>query len=129
QPKRLMVHIPDIVAELVLPRQGIAAVNLSPAGKARPHLVAAGLLGVVERQILHQQRARADQAHVALEDVPELRQLVEAGRTQKAAERRKALGIGKKLPGGADRIRHGTELDQIERDAPKTGTLLDVENR
>jgi len=39
--------------------------------------MAAGLLGAVERKVLHQERPRTDETHVAVDDVPQRRQLVE----------------------------------------------------
>ena len=72
-----MVDIPDVIGELLLPAQGIAAVDLGPAGDARLHLHASRLEGVVERQVTHQQGPRADDAHVAAQHVDELGELVD----------------------------------------------------
>ncbi len=43
-----------------------------------PDLVPARLLGGVPRQVRHHQGSRSDEAHVALDDVPQLGQLVQA---------------------------------------------------
>lgn len=50
--KSAVVDIPDVQAELVLPRKGVAAVHLSPAGDAWTDFVAARLLGRVARKVL-----------------------------------------------------------------------------
>jgi len=50
--KSAVVDIPDVQAELVLPRKGVAAVHLSPARYAGPDFVAARLLGRVARKVL-----------------------------------------------------------------------------
>ena len=43
--KRAVVDVPDVETELLLPRKGVAAVHLRPAGDAGPDLVATRLLG------------------------------------------------------------------------------------
>ena len=43
--KRAVVDVPDVEAEFFIPRKGIAAVDLRPAGDAGPDLVATRLLG------------------------------------------------------------------------------------
>ena len=50
--------------------------------------------GRVALQVLHEQRPRPDQAHVAPEHVPQRRQLVEAGASAASAERRQPLPVG-----------------------------------
>ena len=47
--KRAVVDVPDIETELLLPRKGVAAVYLRPAGDAGPDLVAACLLRRIAR--------------------------------------------------------------------------------
>jgi len=71
-----MIDIPDVESEFFLPVNGVAAVDLGPACQAWANLVAPRLLRGVKREILHQQRARADQAHFALEDVPQFGQFI-----------------------------------------------------
>lgn len=82
QPKAEIVGVPNIAGELFVPRKRVAPVDLRPAGNARFHFVAAVLKFVVKRQILHQKRAGADQAHLAFEDVPQFRQFVQTGGAQ-----------------------------------------------
>src|SRR4029077_14952602 len=78
EPERLVLHVPDVELEAPLPRERVAAVELRPPGDPGAHVVAAGLLPGIARQILHQQRPRADQAHVAPDHVDETRLLVDA---------------------------------------------------
>ena len=87
---------------------------------------------------------RADQAHVAAQDIPELREFVEAETTQEAPDRRHArvvaelvaalpLGAGLGMPRqvlGKDRVSgadHGSELPHAERAAVAAETGLAVE--
>ena len=81
------------VLELLLPREGVADVDLRPAGDAGKHLVAARLTRRVPIQIVDEQRPRADQTHVTAHHVPELRQLIKTQCAQHAAERGEPLGI------------------------------------
>jgi len=48
KPEALMIDIPDIKTELLLPREGVAAVDLGQAAEARLHIVTTGLLGGIE---------------------------------------------------------------------------------
>src|SRR5690625_551067 len=82
EPERAVLHVPEVEGELLLPFQRIAAVDLRPAGDPRPHVMAAPLALTVEWQVLHQQWARPHEAHVAAQDVPELRQLVQRACTE-----------------------------------------------
>ncbi len=96
--ERPVVHVPDVHLEALVPRDGVSAVDLRPSGDSRADLVPASLLGIVARQVLHEQRPRPHDAHLAEKDVDELGQLVERGRAQDAAEAGEALGVG------ADRV-------------------------
>ena len=83
--ERLVAQVVELVLQLlhgVALVAGVAVLHLGPAGEAGPHEVAQ----VVERQLLAQLldvvrllRPGADHRQVALEDVDDLRQLVEVG--------------------------------------------------
>src|SRR5687767_4594043 len=60
EPEVLVVDVPDIEGEFLFPGNCVATVNLSPASEAWAHVVATGLFLVVERQVLNEERARAD---------------------------------------------------------------------
>jgi len=79
------------VPELFFPAERVSAIDLGPPGKAGPDIVAPHLLGIVEWQIMEEERPRPDQAHVAPKYVEQLGQLVEAGGAQPAAEFRQTL--------------------------------------
>ena len=81
-----VVDVPDVEREPLVPRRRVAPVHLCPAGDARPNLQAAGLPVAVAGEVLHRQRPRADEAHLAGHHVDERRQLVEARRPQESAE-------------------------------------------
>src|ERR1035437_5288914 len=69
QPKALVIYVPDVKFEFLLPTNGISSVYLRPAGEPGPDFVTPSLLWSVARQVLHQQRTRADQAHVAFQNI------------------------------------------------------------
>ena len=75
-------------------RQVVAAADLPQAREARRHRQAAALPRLVLPHFLDHGGPRADEAHVALEDVPELRQLVEARAAQPPADRRDPRVVG-----------------------------------
>ena len=74
--KGAVVDIPDVEAEFLFPRKGVAAVYLRPAGDAGTNLVAARLFGRIAWKVSHGERARADEGHFAGKDVQKLWQLV-----------------------------------------------------
>ena len=74
------VHFGAVVESAV-----VALGNLPEAGEAGTH-TPVDLVGIVDGDLFGQHRTRADQAHIAGEDVPQLRQLVERGDAQDAAD-------------------------------------------
>ena len=88
--------------------------HLRPAGKAGADIVAVVLLLTVKGQVLHQQRSRTYDAHLAPEDIPQLRQLVDAQRTQLLSEARQALPVRQQIAALVPRIAHAAELVELE---------------
>src|SRR4030067_2905308 len=88
-----MVDIPDIQVELVFPGQHVTAIDLRPPGYARQNFMAARLLRCVALQVLHQQWARTDQAHLTPQYIKQLRKFVQAGSPQESAPAGQALFI------------------------------------
>lgn len=72
------------------------------------------LLGVVTRQVFHQQWSRPDYGHVALEDVEEFGEFVEAGRAEELAVGVQAHVVGEQVPLRVTLVGHGAELDEPE---------------
>src|SRR4051812_6806605 len=72
----------------------VTRADLPQAGNARLHREPAPMPDVVFGNFLWQWRARSDEAHLAAQHVPELRQLVEAGPAQEPARTRQARIIG-----------------------------------
>src|ERR1700722_4779171 len=87
-----MLDVVEVVAQLlerIFNRAAVAIPDLSPAGHARlhrmPRLVQRNRLGQLpdeERTF----RTRSDEAHLAPQHVPELRQLVEPGEADETAD-------------------------------------------
>jgi hypothetical protein len=72
------------------------------------------LARAVPWQVLGQQRPRANEAHFTTEHIPELRQLVEAGLSEKPADWSQSPGVGQQASIGTGLRRHCPELIQYE---------------
>ncbi|MCK7518165.1 MAG: hypothetical protein MZV64_10795 [Ignavibacteriales bacterium] len=125
-------YIEEVVAELLPPRRLARQVDLGQAGQARPD----GVARLVARDrgqrhgpplpahflLVRPQGPGPDEAHVALEDVDELGQLVHGRGPQDAADLRHARVAGDGLDrparglGAGD---HGPELEGPEDAAPR----------
>src|SRR5919197_1688914 len=93
----------EVVRELLGHRGLVAAPDLCEAGQAGTHDETLPVGWQLGRELLEEaraNRARADEAHVAAEHVPELREFVELGRAQPPAE---AGGVRGRRPGGGAR--------------------------
>src|SRR5690606_6782408 len=108
----------ELLAELV-DRGGVLVLRLRPAGEAWLHGEPEGELRDLPLDpgdVLRALRARADDRHVAAEDVPELRQLVDAGLAHEAADAGDAGVVlrGELGSGGFGIGPHGAELVDAE---------------
>jgi len=124
-----VVDVPHVEPELLLPTDRVSSVHLRPAGDARLDLVPAQLLGGVEGQVLGEQGARADERHVARNDIPKRGQLVEAGGAQEPAKAREADGISRQRVLVRPGITHRLELVERERLAVEADAGLAEEQR
>src|ERR1022692_1038698 len=86
EPGRAMLHVEDVELDPLVPRERRAAVHLCPAGDPRLHLETARLVRSVPLHLVAERGPGADHAHLAADDVPELRQLVERQLSQDAAD-------------------------------------------
>lgn len=97
--------------------------------------MAVGVLGVLRGELLDEVRAlgaRADEAHVAVEDVPDLRQFVEAGGADEGADARDArVVVGRELRAGVllGVDTHRAELVDLVGLAKAASADLAVESR
>ena len=82
------------------------------------------LLRRVSRQVFHQQRTRAYEAHLAADHVDELRQLVKARSPQEPADTGKAVNITPQAACGVAVVSHGSELQHREWPLVPTGSAL-----
>lgn len=100
----VVLDVHEVVDEFVVRRGVVLGEDLGEAGDAGLDVVAVGVLGILRGELLDEVRAlgaRADEAHVAVEDVPDLRQLVEAGGADEGADARDArVVVGRELRAG-----------------------------
>src|SRR5205085_3866222 len=94
--KALVLHVVEVVLQLlpcVLDGSAVGVLYLRPARKARRYQVALLVEWNLLGELLDEVRplgARADEVHLAAEDVPELRYLVHANLAYHAADARRA---------------------------------------
>src|SRR5262245_56677206 len=127
-----VVDVPDVELDPVRPRERGAAVDLGPAGEPGPHLEAAALVLVVLLDLVAERRPRADDAHVAANHIPELRQLVDGGPAQEAPDARDPRVAQVDCRTGAHPLRafdHRPELEHLEVLAVPADPRLPVEDR
>src|SRR5438132_9787504 len=110
EPYADVVNIPDIELELVGPRNRVAAIDLRPAGQSWFDFVPPRLFRRVAVEVLHQQRTRTDQAHIAFKNVEEFGQLIKARGAQESAEARQPLAVGQQATARVACISHRAKL-------------------
>src|SRR5205823_4107352 len=72
-PRRAVLDVPDIEFDALVPRQPSATVDLRPAGDSRLDVEPPALPRRVALDLVRERGARADEAHIAPNDIPELR--------------------------------------------------------
>ncbi|HWQ52174.1 MAG TPA: hypothetical protein VN442_00725 [Bryobacteraceae bacterium] len=73
-----MIDVPNVQRQPFRGWHFVPAMDLRPPRNPWANIVAPMLLSSVKRQVLFEQRAGADQAHLAKQDVPQLREFVQA---------------------------------------------------
>lgn len=110
QPEGDVIYVVDVQLKLAGPADAVAAVHLRPASDAGPDLVAAVLLFGVEGQVFQQQRPWANDAHVSLQYIVQLRQFIQRSLADKITHPGHALNIGQQITLLVQLIGHGFEL-------------------
>jgi len=77
---RCMLDVPDVEVEPLGPTEGVASRDLGEAGDAGSNAVASPVSVGIERKVLHEQRARSDETHLAAQHVEQFGQFVDGGR-------------------------------------------------
>ena len=129
QAKRGVIYIPDVQFEPILPRQFVPAMNLGQTRDAWADFVPSGLLRRVAFQVLDEQRPWSNETHIAAHDVPEFRQLIQAGTAQEPSEACQAQRVWQKNFIAVPEVGHRPELDNCERAAAKAWALLPEQDR
>ena len=136
EPERPALDVVEVVLD-AFPQRGppAPAVDLGPAGHPAGHGVPQVVFGHGMAELLDEDRAlgpRADQAHLAPQDVEELGQLVDVGVPEPVADAGAAAVVvrGPDRAGLAFRVgAHAAELDDPEPPPPLPDPLLGVEDR
>lgn len=131
----VVLDVHEVVDELIVGRGVVLGEDLGEAGDAGLDVVAVGVLGVSLGELVDEIRAlgpRADEAHVADEDVPNLRQFVEACRADEGSDFRDArVVVGRELRAGVffGVDAHGAEFIDLIILAEAANADLAVERR
>ena len=117
-----MGHVIQVVAELdrsFFGAGGVALLHLRPARQAWAYQMPPGVAGDVLCKLLnkgHLLRARTDQAHVAAQHIPQLRDFIEPGVAQKTPQPRDArIGLAGKARRVHSLVAHAAQLVQTKR--------------
>ena len=105
------------------------AVDLSPAGEARPHLATHDSQRTEGCHRRWLQWTWPDEVHVAGEDRSQLRDLVEPHRADEPGHGRLALGVRQELPVCIAEVVHRAKLDKGERGAAEPAANLAKQQR
>lgn len=123
-----MIDVPDIELEFARPADGVASVDLGPAGDAGGDEMAPTLGFIIEGEVLDEEGARADEAHVAFEDVDELGKFVDGGGAYEFADGGEALGVRKEVAVRIFAVVHGFEFDDLKDFFMLAGSRLGEED-
>src|SRR6202051_3208873 len=133
---RLMLDVVQVIRELhrgPVDAAALAVVHLSPAGEAgsdrEPRVVVGDALAEL-LDVADLLGTRPDNAHVAAEDVPRLRELVEMQATEHPPNAGDALVVHRGPVQLLSRPRmHGAQLEDLERPPEVADAILRVEER
>ena len=132
EPRRHVLDVVQVVAHLLgffLEAVGVALPNLRPPGESRSY---GGPKRVVRDFFCEQlevrlwMRARADEVHLAAEDVDQLRQLVEAKAAQPLANPCDPVAVvAHPLRGRSVSRAHGPKLEQLQAPSAQADSIVD----
>src|SRR5919197_819146 len=105
-----MLDIPEVMLELLFPRQCIASVDLCPPGDAWKNIMPVSLFRTVPVEIFHHQRSGADQTHIAFQHIEKARQFIQTGIAQESAKSGDTLTLGKQTTTIISLIGHRSEF-------------------
>lgn len=138
EPQRLVLDVIQIVLQFhhrIFDSGTIAIADLRPTGEARFGRESRAIERNLALQLANELRtlgARADHAHLTLDDVPRLRQLIDTSLADEAPHARDAVVIlggpfGLAIALGV--LPHGTKLHHLELFAMQSHAILRVEDR
>lgn len=127
-PHAQLAGVAQVESDALTEGEVVSAVHLSQAGNAGAyaHAVAAGG-GIKGGHLLRNPRARADEGHVAGEDVEQLGEFIQRAGTQKLTNPGGALLVRQQVALSVAGIAHGAELNDVEWQALAPHSCLQEE--
>lgn len=104
----------EVVTNFCFPGDCVATADLSKPAEPLAYGMAFTLFGGHKDHITNKLRSRSDYGHVALEDVDEFREFVEARAAEKLAVGIQANIVREQVAVGVLLVRHRAELDELE---------------
>ena len=136
KPKRPAADVIQVVLDALAERgPATIAVNLRPAGHARRNGVSKVVIGNLGAEAIDEDRPfrpRSDEAHIAVENIDQLRKFVDVCMSQPRADRRAAFVVIDRpdRPGSAfGVVPHAPEFPDAKETAPLTDPFLGVKDR
>ena len=108
------LNVLQVVGDFRFPGDGVAPVHLRKPAEPLPHGVPPALFGRHEHHVAHKLGPGPDYGHVALEDVEEFGEFVEAGGAEELAVGVQPHVVGEQVPLRVTLVGHGAELDEPE---------------
>ena len=128
EPDGELAGVAEIPRDALAEGEVVAPADLGQTGDAGADAHAQSAGDAVEGgHLLRNPRAGADEGHVALEDVEQLRQFIERGGAQELAHEGGALLIRQEIAFRIAGVGHGAELDDMEGLAATADALLQEE--
>jgi hypothetical protein len=124
EPKAAVIHIPDIKRKALPKWHDVTAIDGGPTRDSRACVVTTALFGGVGLEILEEERTRSNETHLPFQHVPELRQFVDARRSEQCADPGQSCLVSSILILAWAKLAHRSEFENRERLAMESGPAL-----
>src|SRR5690242_13885298 len=127
-----MIHVPDVFLDALRPGKSIPSTNLAPPCDTGTHGKSPRLAWSVMRCLIRNRWAWSDKTHFTSEDIPELRQFIQAEPAQYPAHTSNSMVITSDVQARADAfsaINHGPKFSNRKTTSFQSDALLQIKYR